>query len=81
MISPVLIIVNSVAGINYAVIKSLTWAGLVSLYLINNQFSKHNLWVLYYNLRIPRFVLLGLSFIIFEAAAICCAVIFNMVVN
>ncbi len=66
----ILIVFFSIGGVKEVYIKSFIWSGIVSVYIINRFFEWRNIWVLYYNLGLPKYVLLGLNFLIFEVTLI-----------
>lgn len=45
---------------NNLVFKSIFWGSLIATYLTYQLFRRDNLWVLYSNLRIPGYLLLGI---------------------
>ena len=48
------------------VFKSLFWAGVFSIYVTHRFLEKRNIWILYYNLRLPKYMLLISCFLIYE---------------
>lgn len=48
------------------IFKSLFWSGVFSIYVTHRFLEKRNIWVLYYNLRLPKYVMLGSCFLVYE---------------
>lgn len=70
IIAILLIPFTLVSGIQSGILKTFIWAGLISGYLTYVFFRKNNLWVLYYNLRIPIFLTIGVNILIYETIVI-----------
>ena len=54
-----------------AVPRALFWSGLIAAVVTYRTFKRRNLWPLYDNLRLPKYVLLGL-FVAFNTAVSLC---------
>jgi len=81
VIAAVFIVINSFAGMENVVLKSFIWSGLVSGYATYLLFEKKNLWILYYNLRIPKFYMLGMNILLFEIIAVTVILLLQSKVN
>lgn len=69
-IAALLLLVAFWGEIPNGVLKSFIYAGIFSGLTTNYFFQKNNLWVLYYNLRIPRYLMILINIILFEIIAI-----------
>lgn len=70
MLAVVLAFMFFLAGIDNILVKSLFLSGIFAVYFTNLFFTKQNLWVLYYNLCLPKSVLLGLCLFSYEVLSI-----------
>ena len=58
-------------------VNAFVWGGLVGLFLVYIYFRHRNIWVLYLNLRIPRFLHLWFAFAIYTAIFIVLIALFG----
>lgn len=81
LLAIVLILINTMAGMQNVILKSFVWSGLVSGYAAYFLFEKKNLWILYYNLRIPQFSMVGINIILFEIISVTLILLIQGIVN
>ncbi len=71
LIGIVLSVTLFLAGIENFLLKGFMWSGFTSVYVTHLFFERQNLWVLYYNLQLPKALLLCISLVLFEIISIC----------
>ena len=81
IIATLLMPVSLVAGIHSGILKTFIWAGFISGYLTYLLFKRNNLWVLYYNLRIPVFLMIGINIIVYEVLLVFITLLINKMVS
>lgn len=77
IVASVLFIAQIVAGFPNPLVKSVLFSGFISGWVVDAYFAKMNYWVLYYNARFSRWVLVVASVLSYELLASAAMIIFG----